>query len=163
MEFKFTLSYQQVKSALLLTGQIKPYLLKSIIQATVAFLSFIWYLTIVLQNPDYKNSYVIMALMLLVIAAVFILPKKIQHNIITTALIKAQIVLLVQKDKITVNVDEHNARWDITCDMVADVLKNCDVYVIVLNDSRAVIIPKSVVNSSSEKQQLKEFLDEIKR
>lgn len=162
MILKYTLSYHHIKSALLLTGKLRPYLIKSAVQASVALLIFVWYLLTVLKQPDYYVGYLIMALMLIIIPMVFILPKKIQQKVVNAAVPNTQIALHFNNDKINVDVPESGANWDITIQSVDNVLKNTDVYVIVLKDNRALVIPKSVVASEEEKQQFNAFLDKIK-
>ncbi|MBQ2676901.1 MAG: hypothetical protein IJF54_05850 [Clostridia bacterium] len=168
-EFEFTLNQDEVRAALYITGRLKPYKKKSLIQAIIAGLVFISFLVSAIMYPHQTTNYIAMAAMLLVIVLVTVFPKQTEDRIVKGATTYIPMSVKLNQDKITVNVPQTGAVWDVEKPNVAYIKQDDVIFAIVLKDGRILVIPKRVADEKamSELQQiidyfnLKEKLGEI--
>lgn len=148
-QINYRLLKDEVRSALYLINVLKNRKVKTIVEIAICAVLFIISLINVIVQPDYKVGYIIMIAVVIVILAVLIVPKIEEKHIVDNAFdsVNAEITLSWQDDEnpqLRIQVIQTGADWQIDSHNIKAVKEDGNLTVILINNSKMVIVPKRV-------------------
>ncbi len=166
-KISFVLNEEEVRQGLILSGALKPNGKKGIVQAIICGVLAVLNGVDIFMHPQNTMNYILLAVCLLLVPVVLILPKKTEQNIIKSHTDGTEVTVWDEEGKMVIEAktgDIPPYQWSFDGQSVDRMLETEDIFLFILKDRRALIIPKRACDDN-QKQQItslaKEFLENL--